>query len=92
MVQMTIYRCVFCNGPTPKGRADRCYCSVACKQKAYRWRQRIKRYEEKAMENIAAIGNYMQYPEARESAIQRLRGLKDTIDHQLWVMNVRSVK
>ena len=87
--QLTIYRCAFCGGFLPKGRTDRRYCSDACKQRAYRWRNRLERYTLEATNNIANVGSYATYPEAQKSAIEALAAIKKSLDETCRQYNIR---
>ena len=72
MSQLTVYHCRFCQGLIPTGRIDRVYCSKACKQKAYRWRNRIDRYTKEIEKNAKLIADYLDYDDTRVDALHAL--------------------
>lgn len=88
MTQLTIYRCAFCGNHRPSGRADMQYCSHSCKMKAYRWRQRMSRYETQTFKNITDLASYIDYPQTKDEAIKRLSTIIDTVKHLAAQHNV----
>lgn len=72
MSQLTIFHCRFCQGLIPIGRIDRVYCSKACKQKAYRWRNKVSRYASEIDKNINLIAEYLEHEDTREEALETL--------------------
>lgn len=89
MGQLTIFRCEFCGKNRPDGRADMRYCSSACKQKAYRWRQRMARYRSQGMKNITDLAAYLNYEETRQDAIENLSDMLKHIRQQAALSNVK---
>ena len=77
MHQLTIFHCRFCQELIPIGRIDRIYCSRACKQKAYRWRNRIDRYSKEIELKVAMIAEYLDYEDTRQSALGKLVEVRD---------------
>jgi hypothetical protein len=89
MRQLTIYHCEFCGQLRPDGRSDMQYCSNSCKQKAYRWRHKMSRYETQVFKNVTDLVGYLDYQVTRQEAIERLRAIVENVHHMAAEHNVR---
>ena len=72
MEQKTIFKCVVCGNFIPDGRADKRYDTRACRQKFYRWKHATQRYENNIAKAVTDLVGYLQYPETRQDAIDKL--------------------
>lgn len=72
LIQTTIFKCSHCGQPIPDGRSDKRYCSNACKQKNYRWRNKALRYASAIRANATSMAAYLDYPEMRDIAEQEI--------------------
>jgi Fe-S-cluster-containing dehydrogenase component len=77
MSQLTMYHCRFCNELIPIGRIDRVYCSKACKQRAYRWRNKVDRYAREIRRNLSAISEYLDYDDTKSEALRQLAIIRE---------------
>ena len=85
-------KCLFCGDDFYASRSDAKYHSLTCKNRAYRWRKRLPRYQAKASEMLREIETYLVYTDSKPLAAQALFTLKSQVETIIRENNLKGIR